>query len=974
MTGTGKIENEPQLMRHWEVLSEGKEPFRMIMERMKEVIFETDPDLTVTYITPSIKKLLGYEAQEIVGHTLAHFMTQAGKELISKNHRDFIKRQEFSERSSEVVSDVELTGKDGAIVWTEVAFGPVFDSLRSIKGFQGSMRDVSDHVMAVKALRESEENFDKAFMLNPDAIAISRLSDSVIVRVNKGFTDTLGYEPHEVVGKTATELNIWADPEERNTLIRELRQKGRVDDFESGAITKSGQRRFGLVSAAIIEINGVQHSIIGVKDLTDRVRAEDDLRLSERKYRMVFDVAPIGITLIDTEGKVVEVNQTILEILGSPSPEATKAINMLTFPPLIEAGISDLVSSCISDKKRIDAEVFYTTKWGKEIYLRSIFSPKLDESGCSEGCLAVMEDVSARKSFEKALTESEEKYRALIETTGTGYLIIDAQGRVVDANTEYLRLSGHKRLDEIINAKMLEWTAPHHKNLFLTAIEQCFKKGHIRGLEIDLVNSEGQFTPVEINGSVVRIGQTYQILSLCRDISQRKRSQEDLKRAKDVLEAAVQERTERLRKANEKLELEILVRKRAEQEIQKSHDELAIALDLASRLCVQAEAASHAKSEFLTNMSHELRTPLTAVIGFSNLLADQFYGKLNDKQLKYANEISDAGRHLLTLINDILDLAKIESGKMDVKMSDFDLGLLLEKCLIMTKETAAKRGLKVELKVSDELSVGNIEADEVRIKQIVINLLSNAVKFTPQGGKIKLQAERMDEEILVSVSDSGIGMRPEDQDRIFQAFEQLDSSSSRRAQGTGLGLALVSKLVEISGGRVWVESPGTGKGSTFRFTFPFLKAQQNSGPQNLVPAERHASSSHEQPSSNTLRRSRVLVVEDSKSNMKLFMDLLEAQNYQAVHALTAEEAISKAESDQPSLILMDLSLPNMDGLQATRILKKNPATSHIPIVALTAHVSSDDARKAKEAGCDAYIVKPVDTVILFRTLSRLIKK
>ncbi len=195
---------------------------------------------------------------------------------------------------------------------------------------------------------------------------------------------------------------------------------------------------------------------------------------------------------------------------------------------------------------------------------------------------------------------------------------------------------------------------------------------------------------------------------------------------------------------------------------------------------------AHAKTEFLANMSHELRTPLTAVIGFSDLLGDQLFGKLNEKQLGYVTEISSAGRHLLRLINDILDLAKVESGKMDISLSPVDLRELLGHCLIMIRETANARGLTVDLKVSEQLE-GKIQADDVRLKQIVMNLLSNAAKFTPSGGAILLAAERRGEEILVSVSDTGVGLKPDDQKRIFQTFEQLDSSFSRQEQGTVLG-------------------------------------------------------------------------------------------------------------------------------------------------------------------------------------------
>ena len=304
--------------------------------------------------------------------------------------------------------------------------------------------------------------------------------------------------------------------------------------------------------------------------------------------------------------------------------------------------------------------------------------------------------------------------------------------------------------------------------------------------------------------------------------------EEELKRARDELELRVAECTSKLMKANEKLEMEIAERERAERELQMSNRKLELALAVASQLRVQAEAASAAKTEFLTNMSHELRTPLTAVIGFSDLLGDQLFGKLNEKQLGYVTEISAAGRHLLMLINDILDLAKVESGKMDIRLSPVDLSELLGHCLIMIRETAMKRGLTVDLKVSEQLYEGMIQADDVRLKQIVMNLLSNAAKFTPSGGTIQLEAEILGKEILVSVSDTGVGLKPDDQKRIFQAFEQLDSSFSRQEQGSGLGLALVRKLVELHGGRsgLRVRVRGWAPRSNSSFPLSMLKQMQ----------------------------------------------------------------------------------------------------------------------------------------------------
>ena len=663
-------------------LGMSEERYRLLTENMTDVIWQTTPDLIITYVTPSVNKVLGYEPQELIGVHLTNLLIPTARELFRNRCPEIVRQLAEHREIGRDAYAVEQIRKDGTTVWTEVVTAPFLDGAGKFSGFQGVTRDISKRKEDEEMLRASEEEFFKAFMLTPDAIAISRLSDGVIIMINEGFTEILGYEAEEIVGGTAAELNIWNNPEDRNAIIDELKNKGVVNNFETSCRTKNGQIRYGLASATIVELYGTKHSVIVVKDLTDRklsqdalrrstekfgkvffqipdaivitrladgiivsvneglkrflgyrqddvtgktalqvnmwadledrnrlvkelkaegevtnfetsfrtkdgdirrgllsssiitldgekhilnvVRnitelqhAEEDLRASERKYRLLFDNAPIGILLVDTEGKILEANRHIISIFGSPAPEATKLINMLTFPPVVETGISDLFRTCLNKSRQIDTEVFYTSKWGKEIWLRIILSPKLDEQGHVEGCLAVMEDVMPRKLAEKAQKESEEKYRALIETTDTGYLILNSEGKVTDANSEYLKLSGHTTLDEIIGRSVVEWTAEHHREKNAAEVERCMQQGHVRGLEIDYVDQKGQITPVEINGTVLKIGQFSQILALCRDITWRKRIEEELRTAQHQLEARVNERTSKLLEANERLQMEI---------------------------------------------------------------------------------------------------------------------------------------------------------------------------------------------------------------------------------------------------------------------------------------------------------------------------------------------------------------------------------------------------------------------------------
>jgi len=299
----------------------------------------------------------------------------------------------------------------------------------------------------------------------------------------------------------------------------------------------------------------------------------------------------------------------------------------------------------------------------------------------------------------------------------------------------------------------------------------------------------------------------------------------------------VEERTAELKEANEQLHHEIGVRATIEEQLIEAKE--------------VAENANRTKSDFLANMSHEFRTPLNHIIGFTELVVDKNFGDVNETQEEYLGDVLQSSKHLLLLVNDILDLSKVEAGKLELKASGIDPRILIDNSLIMFKEKSFKHAIQLSSDVDHVPET--ISADERKLKQILYNLLSNAVKFTPDGGKVRLSAQLVDcivrpglrsgdpeglkiisdgsgmEEgngkqhrkcVKFSVSDTGIGIKPEDQDRIFSPFEQVDGSTSRRYQGTGLGLPLTRKLVELHGGRMWVESEGEGKGSTFSFIIP----------------------------------------------------------------------------------------------------------------------------------------------------------
>ncbi|RJP64310.1 MAG: response regulator [Candidatus Abyssobacteria bacterium SURF_17] len=428
-----------------------------------------------------------------------------------------------------------------------------------------------------------------------------------------------------------------------------------------------------------------------------------------------------------------------------------------------------------------------------------------------------------------------------------------------------------------------------------------------------------------------------------------KRYRTELEAYSHTLEQKVEERTKALRLINEEL----------------------------YRTNQQLEAVSKLKSEFLANMSHELRTPLNAIIGFSEILSDQSYGMLNEKQLKYAQNVVTSGRHLLQLINEILDLAKVESGKMDLHLETFSVAGALAEIANFARGLAAKKEIMIRQCLSSKLIT--VTADQKKLKQIFYNLLSNAIKFTPNKGWVEISTDVVGDFELSEgdrfvlrryaefcVRDNGIGIDKADQERIFHEFQQVDGSHSRQYEGTGLGLALTKKLIELHGGSIWVESE-KGKGSAFYFTLPVTDTDvieplgtPADATMKVTAAKGASAVSHEQDV--------VLVVEDDPHSFELLSTYLGEAGYRVVHAANGVDSLEAARSIHPAVITLDIILPDKDGWKVLEELKASQETSDIPVV-ITSVVQ--DELKGFSMGAADYIVKPIGGRELLERLERL---
>jgi signal transduction histidine kinase len=373
--------------------------------------------------------------------------------------------------------------------------------------------------------------------------------------------------------------------------------------------------------------------------------------------------------------------------------------------------------------------------------------------------------------------------------------------------------------------------------------------------------------------------------------------------------------------------------------------------------------ATQRKDEFLAAMSHELRTPLNAILGMSEALQEEVFGPLNERQIKSLRTIKRSGRHLLSLITDILDVSKIEAGKLELDITTTVVRDLCNSSLVFVKQQAFDKHIQLDVDIPP--TVGNIAVDERRMRQVLINLLSNAVKFTPNGGHITLSVTRQEQEdsedgsswIEFAVTDTGMGIDSADQVKLFQPFVQLDSSLNRRHAGTGLGLTLVKQIVELHGGKIHLESK-LHHGSCFTVHLPKICLLSDQDTCSLMPFDGLASYPL-QIDREIPKASLILLAEDNEANISTFSSYLTAKGYRMILAENGQEAIDLAQSERPDLILMDIQMPNMDGLEAISQIRQNPQLIKTPIIALTALVMAGDRERCLAVGANDYLAKPV---------------
>jgi PAS domain S-box-containing protein len=567
----------------------------------------------------------------------------------------------------------------------------------------------------------------------------------------------------------------------------------------------------------------------------------------------------------------------------------------------------------------------------------------------------------------RSTTVSREYMEKLINSMNDVLIVISPDGVVQSVNRAYCELFG-VRIDDVVGRILTEFEEPGAPLCMLSEFSRAVEHGPIRGVETKCRTASGEIVPMHYSLAVMKDeqGQPQAIICAAQNISSLKeiqgalqQKQAELEEVNRNLEEIVASRTAELAIGNEGLRAEVAVR-------QKQAEELRAARDL-------AESANRAKSEFLANMSHEIRTPLNSIIGGTYYLDST---ELREDQKRCLTMIHHAGDSLLVLINDLIDLSRIEAGQLEILCRPFNLQQTLERVVEMVGQDVDGKKLKLSLKSALPLPQ-IVKGDQIRLQQVLVNLVSNAVKFTEVGGAVSVTTSSVpadNDRILVtfSITDSGIGIDPNKLDMIFDSFSQADTSITRQFGGSGLGLAISRKLVEAMGGTIRVESiPEVG--STFSFTVPFLSTldepEQVTKTATQKTGQVTTAAGDVQPGGSK----RLLLVDDSFENRELMRLLLHSFPMELHEAGNGREAVDLFTEHSYDLIFMDIQMPVMDGYTATRMMRRHEERSgrrRTTIIALTAHAYESDIKKCLEAGCDGHIAKPFKKRTLLNCLAQ----
>ncbi|QNF34082.1 PAS domain S-box protein [Adhaeribacter swui] len=858
------------------------------------------------------------KACKLYGYTLPEF-TAISLVNISKNARQG-KSYLQQLRMQCTLENVDTTHfrKDGTEIHLSV--NASFIDFNNKKAVLAICHDVTEQKNSERILFESEERFS-AFMDNSPVLAWMKNTENWHYSyANATHKHVLGLSRDDVAGKS--DYEVWPEPVavalHQNDL--EVVKSQRATEFREEILLPNGiLRKFLVYKFPMQTINGDSFIAGTAIDITDLVHTQEALEESETRNRAVLATAMESIISMDYMGNILEFNPAAEKTFGYNRADVIgKKLQDIIIPPgLLNGNTSDL--SCLfltGDSRIIGRRVELTAirangeEFPVEISIAASGTPT------TPIFTSIIQDISERKAAECALRRSEKQFRLITENMTDLVCLHEPDGRLIYVSPSVQDILGFAP-DELIGKSPYSIIHPKDKSKLISIVVDVLAGNqNIKNLEYRLKRKDGVYIWVDTGLRPIfdETGNVVEVQTVSHDITARKKTEHKLKKAK-----------------------------------------------------VAAEISAVAKESFLANMSHEIRTPLNGILGMAGLLSKT---QMSESQQKYLNIIDYSARNLLVIINDILDLAKIESGKMALEQIPFSIKEVLQSTQQSLEYKAEEKDILLIVK-SFNVTNSYVVGDPHRLTQVLLNLVSNAIKFTSQGVVI-IRTEVLDESathisLLFTVKDTGIGISPEKLDIIFNGFTQADPHTSRNYGGTGLGLTISKSLVEKQGGRIWVES-ALGQGSEFKFELTFRKAEPDQI-KKVVQEDTTVDFS-------SLGHRRILLAEDNEVNQFLAKSIMQNWGFTVDVAKNGKEAIDLATDCIYDLILMDIQMPEVSGTEATFQIRQlpDPVKANIPIIALTANALKGDAEKFIAAGMNDYLAKPFEELKLFQKIATNLNK
>ena len=789
--------------------------------------------------------------------------------------------------------------------------------------------------------RESQDYFAKSFQASPALTALAHLHDGRIIEANAAFLRASGYTREEVLGQTSLELGIWPEPNHRVAFMEQLHRTGSVRNHEAVFYTKEREARYVSLNSDILELEGTRCMLITAIDLTDR-------RRREQVQDATYQISRVLLTGGDLPALFAEVHRLIAGLMPARNfyvallnPEES----LLSFPYFVDEHVTEAPPRTPANRF---TELILRTRRPQLLTADELTAqlagfgpyPQLDRpaavrlgaplliDGQARGVIALQDydnphaygeealrlltfvaDQAAgavqRRQAEEALARAEQQYRGIFENALEGLYQSSPDGRFQRVNPALAGMLGYDSPAELLAAvNQIDrqfYADPNRRAEFLALVAGS---DEVTDFESEVVRRDGTRLWISESVSVLRnaAGEAVQFEGVAIDITARRETARTLEAAREA-----------------------------------------------------ADAANRAKSHFLASMSHELRTPLNGILGYTQILRRD--PALTDKQRDGLGIIHQSADHLLAVINDVLDLAKIEARKLELHPAEFDLHEFVRAVETFFQPRAREKNLLLETAFADDLPQ-LVTGDAQRLRQVAFNLLSNAVKFTQNGGVV-FSVEKSGEKIRFSVSDSGPGIAPDEQAQLFEPFIQI-GDHRRHAEGTGLGLNVSRGIVEQMGGRLLLESR-PGWGSRFWFEVPLPTA---AGTAPLASAAPHRITGYA-----GVRR-RLLVADDQATNSRLLVELLAPLGFEVTTAADGAEAVARAREQRPDLVLLDLRMPRMDGFAAARAIRALFPQGGPPLVGISASAFDPDRQACLDAGCVEFLAKPFREEQLLAILER----